>query len=343
MNRKRPLLIAAAVVIITAAVILPSLLRGYIVNKADRSTENAVPAPLSLYSGKDIGFSFLYPAGCRAGWEDDSACVYYGDGKLLVSRIDKKGMTPKKYFKACDRFMLSSFSSVESTPIQEVPVNGKTLYLTRYKVGSGSSALTIDRYLELYKGFYIQYTTVSSEENALNTPVYYAIDTLRTAENAYAGAYSEKMTRRANTDAGISMDIPDMLTTSELTIGFLSRNENCVLLAVYCNADDNGKAIYNRQDFIDRAAENPDFVAGYLGADSAVFSEGQEIKLAGRSVYSYPMTMSAGGEGFSGRLCIANADETGVYLLCFGVRDGAPASDDLSALCLSSLESVSFD
>ena len=149
--KKKTLPIAiCALLIIAALIILPSLLRGYTVNKADKASDLAVPAPFALYSGKDIGFSFLYPEECRAGWEDDSACVYYGDGKLLVSRTDKKGMSPEKYFKSCDKLMLSTFQTVESTPIQEVPVGGKTLYLTRYKVGTGNGTMIIDRYLELY-------------------------------------------------------------------------------------------------------------------------------------------------------------------------------------------------
>ena len=342
--KKKTLLIAiCSLLIIAALIILPSALRGYTVNKADKVSGLSVPAPFALYSGKDIGFSFLYPEECRAGWEDDSACVYYGDGKLLVSRTDKKGMTPEKYFKSCDKLMLSTFQAIESTPIQEVPVGGKTLYLTRYKVGTGDGTLIIDRYLELYPSFYLQYTAMSPEANTLNTPVYYAIDTLRVSDGAYQGAFSEKTELHTNEEAGISLHLPAMLTTEELTVGFIRRGENCVLLAVFCDRDDAGNAIYNRQDFIDRAAGSPDFVAGYLGAESAVFSEGQETKLAGRSFYCYPMTMTAGGREFSGQVCLANADETGVYLLCYGVRDGSPAAAELTALCLESLESISFD
>ena len=342
--KKKTLLIAiCALLIIAALIILPSALRGYTVNKADKATELSVPAPFALYSGKDIGFSFLYPEDCRAGWEDDSACIYYGDGKLLVSRTDKKGMSPEKYFKSCDKLMLSTFQTVESTPIQEVPVGGKTLYLTRYKVGTGNGTMIIDRYLELYRSFYLQYTAMSPEAGALNTPVYYAIDTLRVSDGAYRGAFSEETELHRNEEAGISLRLPVMLTTEELTVGFISRGENCVLLAVFCDRDDNGNAIYNRQDFIDRAAENPDFVAGYLGAESAVFSEGRETTLAGRSFYCYPMTMNAGGSEFSGQVCLANADETGVYLLCYGVRDGSPAAEELTELCQTSLESISFD
>lgn len=343
MKKKTLLIEICSLLIIAALIILPSALRGYTVNKADKVSSLSVPAPFALYSGKDIGFSFLYPEECRAGWEDDSACVYYGDGKLLVSRTDKKGMTPEKYFKSCDKLMLSTFQAIESTPIQEVPVGGKTLYLTRYKVGTGDGTLIIDRYLELYPSFYLQYTAMSPEANTLNTPVYYAIDTLRVSDGAYQGAFSEKMELHTNEEASISLRLPAMLTTEELTVGFISRGENCVLLAVFCDRDDAGNAIYNRQDFIDRAAGSPDFVAGYLGAESAVFSEGQETKLAGRSFYCYPMTMTAGGREFSGQVCLANADETGVYLLCYGVRDGSPAAAELTALCQESLESISFD
>ena len=287
--KKKTLFIAiCALLIIAALIILPSALRGYTVNKADKASELSVPAPFALYSGKDIGFSFLYPEECRAGWEDDSACVYYGDGKLLVSRADKKGMSPEKYFKSCDKLMLSMFKTVESTPIQEVPVGGKTLYLTRYKVGTGDGTMIIDRYLELYRSFYLQYTAMSPEANALNTPVYYAIDTLRVSDGAYRGAFSEKTELHKNEEAGISLRLPVMLTTEEL-------------------------------------------------------SEGQETKLAGRSFYCYPMTMTAGGREFSGQVCLANADETGVYLLCYGVRDGSPAAEELTELCQTSLESISFD
>lgn len=342
MQKKSMLLIIGALVIIAALIFLPQVFRGYTRNTVDKEVDCAVPAPFSLYSGKDIGFSFLYPSECEVGWEEDSACVYCDNGKLLISRMDKKNMSPKKYFKNCDKLMLSLFSSVESTPIQEVPVDGKTLYLTRYKVKYNEQTLIIDRYFESYRNFYLQYSSISSEADSLNTATYYAIKTLRTADKAYQGAYSEEMKKYSNDDVGISLRIPAMLTASDLTIGCICRNENCVLLSVLCNEDDYGNAIYNRQDFIDRAAENPDFVAGYLGADSAVFSEGQEVKLGGRSFYCYPMSMTVGDEEFSGQLCIANADETGVYLLCYGVRSGSPAADELALLCRSSLESINF-
>ena len=56
--KKKTLFIAiCALLIIAALIILPSALRGYTVNKADKASELSVPAPFALYSGKDIGFS----------------------------------------------------------------------------------------------------------------------------------------------------------------------------------------------------------------------------------------------------------------------------------------------
>ena len=59
--------------------------------------------------------------------------------------------------------------------------------------------------------------------------------------------------------------------------------------------------------------------------------------------YTTSSAMTAGGREFSGQVCLANADETGVYLLCYGVRDGSPAEAELTQLCQASLESISFD
>lgn len=340
--KKRILIISlAALLLLLAAFILPVLLRNYTVNKPDKETEILCPAALSLYSGDKLGYSFLYPAGCSVGWEadDNSACIYGGEAGstpyVLVCRTNKKNMNPGKYFRQCDRLMLDSFSSVESTPVQEVELPGKTLYLTRYVVKNGNNMLTIDRYLELYKNFYIQYTAISPEAGSLDTIVYYAASTLRTAEGAYVGAFTKKTVDYELTDINASISLPKMLDTKELTIGSFSSGENAVMLCVLCNMDDEGKAIYNRKDFIDRAAAAPEFVAGYLGADTASFTEGHEKNINGRSFYCYPMEMTTDGESFTGELCIGNADETGVYLLCWAVRNGCPAEAEMAELCQS--------
>ena len=58
--KKKTLFIAiCALLIIAALIILLSALRGYTVNNADKASDLSVPVPFALYSGKDIGFSFL--------------------------------------------------------------------------------------------------------------------------------------------------------------------------------------------------------------------------------------------------------------------------------------------
>ena len=315
--------------------------RHYIVNKADVETGAPVADNFRLYSGDHIGFSFLYPADHTAGWSDgDGACIYCGSGKkapyVLVCRADKPRMNPEKYFKACDKMMLDKFPDLRSTPIQEAKVGDKTLYLVRYISGDR----VVDRYLELYDKFYLQYTAVSDEKGELNTELYYAITTLRVQENAYTGAYSESVSLHQAEDIGLAIQIPDMLETKELTIGYFSSGDDALMLTVWIGKDDDGKAIYNRQNFIDRAAEAPAFVAGLLGADSAAFTEGRETEYGGRSFYCYPMDMKVGEESFSGELCLANANESGCWLVGYAVRDECIMQEQLRSLmeeCASSV------
>ncbi len=349
MKKKIIIIAAIAVVVlgIAAWIVLPEVLRHYELNTPDNEKDIEVAETMSLFSGDDVGYSFLYPKGCYVDWEDDgSACVFAAEkGEtpyVLVDRTNKRGMSPESYFKSSDKQMLNSFSSVESTPIQEVRLENKTLYLTRYLVSGGGGSFVIDRYFEPYRHCYIQYTAVSAEADILNTIVYYAASTLRMTEGAYHGAFTRKTTEYTHPDTGVTMKLPDMLETRELTIGTFSSNDNAVLLSVLCTADDEGKPIYNRQDFIDRAAASPYFVAGYLGADSAEFEEGDEQMIGGRSFYCYPMTMQAGGNTYTGTLCIGNTDETGVYLLCYAVREGAPEREKLTEMLVSSVESARF-
>ena len=55
------------------------------------------------------------------------------------------------------------------------------------------------------------------------------------------------------------------------------------------------------------------------------------------------MLMSSAGQDFSGALCLANAGETGCWLICYAVRDGCPEHDKTLALCESCAQSVKFD
>lgn len=351
LSKKHIIIIAviafAIVIAIAAAIVLPIVLRGYKINKTDNATDMDVPKELSLYSADNIGFSFLYPVGLETGWnEEDGAYIYCGSSHeapyVLVCRTNKSGMTPEKYFKSFDQSMLQTFENVQSTKIQEVQVGEKTLYLTRYMCADGSKSYVIDRYLELYNGFYIQYSSISEEAGSLNTPLYYAISTLKIKDGAYQGAFSDKTTLYHHAETGISLKLPDMLVVNDLTIGYFASNENAVMICVHCTEDDGGTPIYNRQDFIDRASASPDFVATRLGADSAEFSEGQELQLGNKSFYCYPMKMSTNGNAFSGVLCLANADETGCWLLCYAVREGCPAQEDISAILENCAESIEF-
>lgn len=318
--------------------------RHYIVNEADAETGASVDSGFRLYSGDHIGFSFLYPAEHMVGWsENEGAYIYCGNEKeapyVLICRTDKSGMNPEKYFKACDEMMLEKFPDLQSTPIQEAKVGDKTLYLVRYLSGD----LVIDRYLELYDRFYLQYTAISNEKGSLNTELYYAITTLRIPKNAYIGAYSENVSLHQAEDIGLAIQIPDMLETKELTIGYFSSSEDAIMLTVRIEKDDAGKAIYNRQDFIDRAAEDSAFVAGMLGADSAVFTEGKEIEAGGKSFYCYPMDMKVGEEAYVGELYLANANESGCWLVCYAVREGSIMQEQLLSLMKECASGVVVD
>lgn len=310
-------------------------------NSYSFESELAVHDNFYVFSGDKIGFSFLYPKDRTVEYDPlDGAYIYpYETGSapyVLVCRMDKAGMSTQAYFAQCDRLMQDSFESVESTPIYQVTMGDKQLYLVRYVC----DGYVIDRYFEPYSSFYMQYTAVSDEGGSLDTELYYAITTLRANDGAYVGSYSPKVSRHSLDDIGISMDIPDMLNTLELTIGFLANSDDGILLAVHMTSDDNGKPIYNRQDFIDRAAESPEFVAALLGADEATFTEGEQKVLNGKDYYCYPMNMTEGGISFKGEICLTNAAETGCWVVAYAAREGSAAFDSILKLlsqCVSGI------
>lgn len=317
------------------------------VNSEAMETGMAKPEAFSVYGGEDIGFSFLYPKGLATSYSKEDGAAIFGQNQgeapyLLVHRTNEKGMTPEKYFKQCDKTITEALSEVQSTPIYEVPLGEKTLYMTRYVGKQNGAEVVIDRYLELYPKCYIQYTAVSGKEGEMNTALYYAAQTLRTNGDAYVGGFSEKLTGYEHPELALSISLPDMLEVKELTIGYFASSENVMLLCIESKLDDAGTPIYNRQDFMDRATRDPGFVAGYLGADSAEFAAGEEITLGGRSYYCYPMTLNDGGETYTGLLCLANAEETGCLLLCYAVRDGSPQEEKVREVCTKSLESIQY-
>ena len=318
---------------------------GFVTNEFSLPENKAsAPGALAVYGGEDIGFSFLYPYGMSVSQnEEDGVCIGYGDGRIpyvLVNKTDKAGMTPERYFRSCDKQILQTFDSVQSSAIHEVPLEEKTLYMTRYLCGRDGSEIYIDRYVEIYADCYIQYTAVTNAADEMNTALYYAASTLSPEAGYYYGEYSEALSAYAQEDTGLSIRLPDMLDTRELTIGYLATGDDALLLAVICTEDDNGNPIYNRQNFMDRADENPDFVAGYIGADSTTFGPGARTEINGREFYVYSMTMRTEDEVFSGEIFLANAEENGCVVMCYAVRDGSARADALAQLCLKAVNTL---
>ncbi len=300
-------------------------------NTPDRETELEVPDALMLYSGAELGFSFLYPSGTDTAYvKNDGVYLYGKEGKgvpyVLIYRGEKSAISPEKYFSSCDTLMQDSFENVRSTPIYDVRVGTKQLYLTRYQCESGNKTLTIDRYLEPYEKFYIQYTAICEEADSMNTPLYYAISTLKTQEGAYKGAFSQSAANYTHADIDFSIQIPDMLDMRELTVGYMGFSQDAIFLAIHCTEDHAGKAIYNRQDFIDRAAADASFVTDFISfGESMRFTKGSKSDIGGVEFYRYPAELLLGGDNYNGAIMVANAADTGCYLLYYGVRDGCAA------------------
>lgn len=342
------LLLAVILVVVVGVALFSGDRHAYTVNGTDKETGLETAEGFWLFTSGKADVTFQYPASCLVVWDEaDGAYLYAGAAEssdyVLIHRKNQKGMTPEKYFDSCTDMMLDSFDKVSSSEIHEAPVEEKTLYMVRYLCQKGGQELVIDRYLELYKKCYVEYTAVSDTKGSLDTELYYAIATLRTNTDAYAGAYSDKTTAYDHPDMGMHLSIPDMMDTKELTIGYFASSQDAVMLSVLLTTDDQGKTIYNRQDFIDRAAQSSTFVAGQLGADSVTFEDGREVRLDGRSFYVYPMQMNSGGTDYEGELYLANADDTGCYVICYAAREGSPAKEDILSLCSQCAESIRID
>ena len=148
----------------------------FTVNTENTKTGMPVYEGLSLYTQPNGDFTLLYPQECTVNYNANDGTGIYPSGAsnlpyVLVMRTDKKGMTPKSYFDASNKQILKTFKDVSSTPILEANVDGKTLYMTRY-VCDGSTV--IDRYVELYDDYYIQYSAISEKEGDADTELYTA-------------------------------------------------------------------------------------------------------------------------------------------------------------------------
>ena len=316
-------------------------------NEEQTKTGMPVTAGMSLYDSEEEGLSFLYPQGETVSYsKKDGIALYAGQNErtpyLLIKREKTAKMTPAKYFEASDDQMLSSFESVKSTKIHEVHLDNKYLYVTRYVVkDSEDTRLVIERYIEIYDKFYIEYTAVSAAENALDTELYYVIRTLSTTEGAYTTGVPTSLSMHKDEANGISIALPDMLKVSELTIGFFGTSKSSMMLCVRCTADDSGNPIASRAAFLDKAASDPGFVAGYLGVDSVSFGSGDLVTLNGIEYYCYPMAMVSQGTSFGGKLYLADADG-GCLVACYGVVQSDPDMEKITKVCESSIKTLEY-
>ncbi len=250
-------------------------------------------------------------------------------------------MYPEKFFKASDDQLLKSFADVKSTKIHEVEIDDKTLYMTRYVVtDKEGTSLTIERYVELYDKFYIQYTAISEKENRLDTELYYTIRTLTTASKAYTTGIATSLTKYMS-DTGITVSLPDMLKVSELTVGYMASASNTIMLCLLCTEDDNKSPITSRSAFLENSGADPNFVASYLGVDSVSFGSGELVTIKGREYYAYPMSMTAGGTEFGGKLYLADADN-GCIVACYGVKALDPDKEDIAKVCESAVLTLEY-
>lgn len=325
------------------ALILVALLgdEDYKVNKAAKETGMPVAKSMRLYSEEGLGYSFLYPAGTQTGADKDGVYIYGAAGSyVLIDKLEGRDMTPEKYFKASDEWIQSIFANAQSTEIHKVEIDDKNLYMTRYQCEGKDGICIIDRFVELYKDCYVQYLAVSDTAGSLNTPLYYAIKTLRLSDDAYEGAAGYTFTEYSQDDTGLAITMPDIFTVKELTIGYVARSEEAMLLFIKCIADDNGKAISSRQDFIERSLEDGNFVAGMIGVDSANFGACRQMDIGGTDFYCYPMELTADGVTQDGVLCLADAKDNGCILLYYSVNKDSVDHDEMLTLLGSCTESV---
>lgn len=320
----------------------------FVVNRENDEDDLIIEDGFELYQREEPCYSFLYPEGLEINYNShDGTGIYTGEYRrvpyVLVKKVDEKGMTPQAYFADCDERMLNTFDHVSSTKICEVPVGEKTLYMTRYLCTDSDTELYIERYIELYDSYYVQYTAVSETIGELNTPLYYAILTLRNQNDIYSHGISKKFSYFEHPDLGFTVSIPDCLTVKELTVGYLASNEDAVLLCVDCNQDDAGNPIADREDFLARAAEDDTFIASFIGVSSTEFGAGSEETIHGKSFYRYPMTFSDGTHTFRGEIELADSKNGGCLLVCYGVRESCDYEKTLTELCEKAISSISME
>lgn len=182
------IMFSAGAALVIGVIIFLMIMNGIIFRDMKSRKGLDVAEGFDAYSKSGAGFSFLYQEGYMTEWSNgNGACVYCPDSSyILVCRAESFGRkSPEDYFIDVDEMMQESYDSVTSTEIEETEIDGRNIYRVRYNCVSGGEQLTVDRYLEPHRGFYMQYTAVSHSPDAANTELYYAIKTMCPNEDAY--------------------------------------------------------------------------------------------------------------------------------------------------------------
>ncbi len=324
---------------------------GFVINEESIKTGMPVYEGLKIYDEESAGFSFLYPEEDRITYSAADGVGVYKNGVaelpyLLVLRTESTTMTPEKYFKACDKQLTKAFKGVRSTKIHKTEVDGKTLYMTRYVCTNGGDAnVVIERYVEIYDKFYIQYSAFSDTEGEMNTELYYAIKTLSTAKGAYTEGIATSLSPYSQEDTGLSVSLPDLFKVSELTIGYMATGHDTIMLTLLCSSDDYGNPIRNRDEFLQRAMSDSAFMAGYLGAESVTFGEGAVANINGHDYYAYPMTMETYdgyvARKYSGKIYLGDSPK-GCVVACYAINDTNSDRDEIAKVCESSVATLKY-
>lgn len=346
------LIFQAAIIII----ILITVFGGgnYTVNSASEDTDLSVSEGYRLYISESENLAFLYPAECSTSHDEANGTYIYlaqsgEEPYILVLYSSGKSTSPEKYFSQYSKLLRSTYENAKVSKIAEVEVDGKTLYMVRSTVSEEGSTFTVDRYIELYEGGYVQYTVKSYHINDDELVLCSIISSLRLNAAAYHDAQAEAESTyndtvmAKNESIGISMSIPTALNVQEIPVGILAQNNELMLFASYHNTDATGAAIYNMNDFVSRCSAISGLLPAQLGIDEVNVSNGRTATLGGQDAYLFDMQLVSGGFTGSGQLYMLSGSNTGCYLVYYAVADNVAAAETLQTvgqLCATSFSAT---
>ena len=317
-------IVLAAVVVAAVILVLVLSNNGYTVNRYNDNEELSVYAPFAILTDKEQDIALTHPDSLSTEVAEDGIYIYgaeEGTAPYVLVRRHKGKTNPEKYFKEYSEIVDTGYAVVNESEIQQVKVGDKTLYMKRTIILEDGMPVNVERYLELYRDSYIEYTAYGYDAGA-NTELYYAILTARPSAIAYAGRISDKTTRLSNEKAGYSVAMPDMLKCRSFSTGYYAYSEYMSVFSAFFNSDAYKAAIYDRDDFIKRADKLDGYVAELLEVEEVVFEDGTERKIDGKSAYCYPMKVRiAEGITGTGELCLLNGEAPGCYLVCYYIYD----------------------